>query len=267
MQKIVQYGKKKWLLCAVLVCFLVPFFAGAQANLTSSTNSTNSLASQEKSTLHLGLEAYERADWTSAVLFFRKVVLEEQNARDVASEALYWLMLSELALGDTRSAVADGNAFIAQYQDSMRIADVEYQTGRALYLLKDYDGAIKQLYAFVKKFPDNEKVSYALFWIAESLYECKNDERAKLFYTLIIDEYATSPKYEPSVYRLELIKQRAREEELLQLLRVTHEESVRTAEEYEKKCQSYEQAIRAYEETISSYEERIATLEEELALQ
>ena len=201
-----------------------------------------------------GLEAYSREDWDAAILYFKKISANKSTSTD---DALYWLIMSEMSAGDYRSALSDSNVFLTKYKDSKRISDINYQKGRALYQLKQYDDAIKQLYAFVKDYPDHKLTSSALYWIAEALFNTKNYERATLFYTTIVNDYKDSPKYEASFYRLSLIKQKEREEELLELLKVTHEESLRAAEEYEKKSQKYEQAILAYQNRIKELEAQL----------
>lgn len=205
-----------------------------------------------------GLEAYAREDWETSVMYFRKVLSDKSQPQSTISEALYWLILSEISLNDYQSAKNDCVVFLSNYKNSSRVADVEYQYGRVLYLLNDNTESVKQLYDFVKKYPENEKVSSALFWIAESLYDLKNYERASLFYNIIIEDYPSSPKREACFYRIKLIEQTAREEELLQLLKVTHEESLRAAEEYEKKIRSYEQAIQLYQKRIAELEAQVA---------
>ena len=74
---------------------------------------------------------------------------------------------------------------------------------------------------------------------------------------MVIDDYPSSPKREASAYRLEIIDQRKREEELLQLLKVTHEESLKAAEDYEKKVRRYEQAILAHQKRIMELEAQL----------
>lgn len=202
-----------------------------------------------------GLEAYAREDWVTAVMFFKKAVAYKKG---VPSDALYWLILSEMSAGNYHAALDGCNSFISTYKDSSRMGEVSYQRGRALYVLQENEESIKQLYDFVKAYPKHDKVSAALFWIAESLYGFKNYERAALFYTMVIEEYPSSPKREASAYRLELIEQRGREDELLKLLNVTHEESLRAAEEYEKKSRNYEQAIQAYQKRIAELEAQLA---------
>lgn len=201
-----------------------------------------------------GLEAYSREDWDAAILFFKKISANKSTASD---DAMYWLIMSELSADDYKSALTDSNTFLVKYKDSKRVPDICYQKGRALYQLKQYDEAVKQLYSFLKDYPDHKLTPSALYWIAESLFNTKNYERAALFYTMIVEDYKGSPKYEASFYRLSLIKQKEREEELLELLKVTHEESLRAAEEYEKKSQKYEQAILAYQNRIRELEAQL----------
>ena len=74
---------------------------------------------------------------------------------------------------------------------------------------------------------------------------------------MVIEDYPSSPKREAAAYRLEIIEQRKREEELLQLLKVTHEESLKAAEDYEKKVQRYEQAIISYQKRIMELEAQL----------
>ena len=229
--------KKIAIIAFCLFCFL-PIFAQASFN----------------DALLPALEAYAQEDWASAIMLFKKAYNENKNAEE---DALYWLILAQMSAGETRSALNDCNAFLAKFPNNKNCAEIAYQRARALYLLEQNDEAIKQFYDFVKQNPEHEKVSFALFWIAETLYNYKNYERATLFYRMIVDEYSSSPKREASLYRLELIQQREREEELLQLLKITHEESLKAAEEYENKRRSYEQAIEAYQKRIFELENEL----------
>ena len=228
---------KKIISLFFLICFYTLLFAQSPADI-----------------LLPGLEAYSREDWDAAILYFKKISVDRNTASD---DALYWLIMSEMSAADYKSALTDSNTFLAKYKDSKRIPDVNYQKGRALYQLRQYDDTIKLLYAFVKDYPEHKLVSSALYWIAEALFNTKNYERATLFYTMIVDDYKDSPKYEASFYRLSLIKQKEREEELLELLKVTHEEALRAAEEYERKSQKYEQAILAYQNRIKELEAQL----------
>lgn len=200
------------------------------------------------------LEAYSRSDWTQASALCKKGIADRTINE---ADGLYWIVLSEMSANNYAAALNSSTEYLTRFTNGKDKAEVMYQRGRALYELNYKEESIKQLYDFVKAYPNNDKVSFGLFWIAESLYDFKNYERAALFYRMVIEDYPASPKREAAAYRLELIEQREREEELLQLLKVTHEESLKAAEEYEKKVQRYEQAILAYQKRIMELEAQL----------
>jgi hypothetical protein len=66
-----------------------------------------------------------------------------------------------------------------------------------------------------------------------------------------VEQYPQSVKYEASSYRLALINQKKVEVELLSILKWTHEESLKTVEEYQRRERTYDQAIIAYQKKIA----------------
>lgn len=200
------------------------------------------------------LEAYSRSDWAQVSALCKKGMADRTISE---ADGLYWLVLSEMSAGNYAAALNSSTEYLTSFSNGRDRAEIMYQRGRALYELNYKEDSIKQLYDFVKAYPNNDKVSFGLFWIAESLFDFKNYERASLFYRMVIDDYPASPKREAAAYRLEIIEQRKREEELLQLLKVTHEESLKAAEDYEKKVQRYEQAILAYQKRIMELEAQL----------
>ena len=200
------------------------------------------------------LEAYSRSDWAQVSALCKKGMADRTISE---SDGLYWLVLADMSAGNYASALNASTEFLSMFANDKNKPEIMYQRGRALYELNYKEDSIKQLYDFVKAYPNNDKVSFGLFWIAESLFDFKNYERASLFYKMVIDDYPSSPKREASAYRLEIIEQRKREEELLQLLKVTHEESLKAAAEYEKKVRRYEQAILAYQKRIMELEAQL----------
>ena len=89
--------------------------------------------------------------------------------------------------------------------------------------------------------------------MAECLFAMGQFEDAERFYSWVLASYPESPKREVSSYRIDLIKQKKIESELLALLQWSHEESLRTSEDYQRR-------MRTYEFTINSYQRRIAEL-------
>jgi tetratricopeptide (TPR) repeat protein len=93
----------------------------------------------------------------------------------------------------------------------------------------------------------------AIFWMGESLFSMRQFDEAERFYTLVINSYPQSPRVEAATYRLDLIRHIKIEAELLALLQWSHEESLRTSEEFQR-------TIRTYEHLLNLYQSRLAEL-------
>ncbi len=210
-----------------------------------------------------GLDAYARSDWKNALEHFRKAVSRPETA---TAEAWYWLVMSEISLGDHTGALRNADRFLAAFPQDGRTADIQYQKGRVLFLEAQYERSIQALYTFVSSWPRHALVSSAYYWIGESLFAVgRYEEAAGLFYR-VVSVYPGSVKHEASVYRLSLIERTSREEELLGLLKLSHEESLRVIEEYQRRERTYEQAINAYQKRISDMikDSRLGELETQL---
>jgi tetratricopeptide (TPR) repeat protein len=131
-------------------------------------------------------------------------------------------------------------------------ARVYYNQGyfdEALLLFMNYTGAVSDTNR-----ETSDRKAAAFFWIGECLYSMSQFDEAESFYSWVIARYPDSPKVEASSYRIELIRQKKIEAELLALLQWSHEESLRTSEDYQRK-------IRTYEYTLNAYQRRIAELQ------
>jgi hypothetical protein len=80
-------------------------------------------------------------------------------------------------------------------------------------------------------------------------------------------EYPKSAKLEASRYRLSLLEFKKRENELLKLLQWSHEEALKSVEEFRRREKAYEQAIAAYQRKLSSPAESVAGAEAAAALE
>jgi TolA-binding protein len=105
---------------------------------------------------------------------------------------------------------------------------------------------------FLTEYPDSEFVGSAYFWLGECLYSLGQlDEAARVFNKLIV-EHPKSVKLEASRYRLSLVEFKKRENELLKLLKWSHEEALKSVEEFRRREKAYEQAIDVYQRKLSS---------------
>jgi hypothetical protein len=111
--------------------------------------------------------------------------------------------------------------------------------GRALHYLGRYVDSISVLQKFCADNETNELFSSALFWMAESFYASYYFDEAKGLYERVVTDFPDSPKYVESLYRLDLIVQREKEEKLLYLLKVTGEEYISSKENYDRQIKQY----------------------------
>jgi TolA-binding protein len=287
---------KNKLVTAALI--LVLFQAGYVFSQSGSAGAAAVLAAPAGSTLarlYDGINLYGQGKWDAALRELRAVEAETVS-RSQRAEALYWMGLAGLSAGDYAAALGNMEALEIFAPDSMRMVELPYHKGRTLYFLGRYDDAIINLKTYADAIPPNpdgsltpqnaSKKAAALYWVAESLYSMGQLDRAGEIFLTITEEYPQSPKYEAASYRIALINQKKVETELLNLVKWTHEESLKTMEEYERRERSYDQALAAsqkriadiradgdlsdsadsvlYRQQLAAAEERIRLLEEDL---
>ncbi len=209
-----------------------------------------------------GLDAYARSDWSTAILSFRKAV----TIPSTGAESWYWLAMSELSAEEFETALKDIDRFSLSFPSDVRIPDIQYQKGRVLYLLGRYEDAIKTLYTYITGFPSHSMLSSAYYWIGESLYSVGRFDEARTVFYQILEKYPQAIKREAAWYRISLIEQTGKEDELLKLLKMSHEESLKIIEDYQRREKTYEQAINAYQKRISDMikDTRLGELEKQL---
>ncbi|GHT56451.1 hypothetical protein FACS1894109_05410 [Spirochaetia bacterium] len=210
--------------------------------------------------LQNGLALFQEGRWQDSVAELRRARAEAID-RELKAEALYWIALAEMSAGDYAASLNDMDEIEMMAPTSGRLQEIPYHRGRALYYLGRYDEAILLL----KYYADGigmlgtpprgsdaaARKSAALYWIGESLYAMGQLDLAQEFFFIVTEEYPQSAKFEASSYRLGLINQKKIEEELLNLLKWSHEESLKTIEEYQRRERSYDQALIAYQKRIA----------------
>ncbi|MGI5174061.1 hypothetical protein H0R92_10760 [Treponema sp. OMZ 840] len=246
--------KSLFSLC-ILFCLLCPYaFADTD---TAEPAALASAGYRYGEDLVYGLEAYKNKDWSNALFFLRKAA----GVRHTSSEEIWLLMiLSEMNVNDYYAVIRDADIFKRRFPLSPYIPHVEYQTQLARFGLELYEDAAKGFSSFISQYPGHTLIPSALFWTAESLYRLYEYGKARPLYKRVVDEYPESQKYAESMYRLELLKQREREEKLLYLLRVTGEEAAAAREDYER-----QNKVLQSEETIQ-LKRKVQKLEEQVEM-
>ncbi len=204
-----------------------------------------------------GNRFYREGRMAEAAAQFRFAQETAAERKDWA-HALYWVIMAELALGDYGSALRDMDELEDNAPASVFARDIVYYRARLYFNQGFFEDALVLFMRYNDTVTDNNaqeavRKAAAFFWIGESLYSMGRFDDAEKFFAWVIAKYPNSPKIEVSNYRIDLIKQKKIEAELLALLRWSHEESLRNSEDYQRR-------IRIYEYTLNTYQRRIAEL-------
>jgi TolA-binding protein/cell division protein FtsB len=235
--------------CTVSVC------ADGKPSLSDRTAENTSFAQ--------GCSAYKVGDWHSSMILLRKAVAYPANN---TADTWYMLISSEMYAGEYKSALTDSDSFITSFPRSQYLPYIQYQKGRALFYLGEYEKSVLLLSDFCHQFPENKMYASALFWIAESFYAGYNYDEARALYERIVREYPSDAKAPAAQYRIETIAQRTREEKLLYLLKKTGEEYLSAKEDYEKQLKMYDSsAVTGSSRKIAELQRQNSALEEEVA--
>ncbi len=196
-----------------------------------------------------GLNNFSSGNYTLALSDLRNIILNSNNEA-LHGTAYYWIARCYMAQNLLGKAENNLDFFIQNFSDNNLYPDAVYQKARLLYRTGEYDSSVQIFYKFIESYGDHPYISNSYFWIAESLYSLGHLEEAKIIYSMIIREYPNSYKLEASRYKLSLITLKFRENELLKLLKISHEEYLRTLEDFQRREKTYEQSISDYQRKL-----------------
>jgi len=204
-----------------------------------------------------GTALYNYSRFPEAAVEFRRAQESAANTNDW-SRSTYWVIISQLAYSDFGSAIRDMNELQKTAPNSTYARDMIYHRARVYYNQGFFEDALSLFNRYNSTTSDTDQETAArraaaFFWMGECLYSMGQLEEAEKFYAWVIGKYPYSPKIEASAYRVDLIKQKKIESELLALLQWSHEESLKTSEDYQR-------TIRTYEHTLNVYQRRINEL-------
>lgn len=242
--------KKRLTLC------LKPIFLGLLFLSAAFLTAQESYQARYYRKFQYGGQLFNALRMAEAAAEFRGAQESASNLNEWA-QALYWVILSELALGDYDSALKDMDELEKYAPNSSFNYDMAYHRGRAYFNLGYFEDALilfKQYNESVsaRDAQGADRKAASLFWMGECLYFMGQFDEAERFYSWVVAQYPFSPKKEVSSYRIDLIKQKKIEAELLALLRWSHEESLRTSEEYQRKLKTYEHTLNSYQRRTDS---------------
>ncbi len=205
--------------------------------------------------LKSGIEKFTRTEYNAALLDFREIILS-QRLKDAHGDGYFWIAKCYIALGQLDEAEKNLEYFLINFKGNQYYPESYYQKGRLLYLQGEYEKSLEVLQSFLESYKDSPFASNALYWVGENLYSLGMlDEALNVFHS-VVETYPTSFKVEAAGYRISLIELKKRERELLKLLKWSHEESLKTLEEFQKREKTYEQALATYQRKLSLISEK-----------
>jgi TolA-binding protein len=207
--------------------------------------------SEGNAILEEGIDAFRRSDFDTAVLRFREILLEDPDA-DLEANAYFWLSKSAMALGRLTEAERNLEYYIRTFPSHEFAVEARYQRGRLLFMQEDYAAAVEALSSFVEQYPESPFVANAIYWSGESLYTLGRFNDARRLFDSVVPDYPRSFRVEAARYRIALIDLNERETELLQLLRWSHEEYLKTIDDFERRDRAYQEAIAAYQQRLQN---------------
>ena len=227
--------------CRTAFCFLFLFISGI------SLVSGQSASGQEF--INEGIALFKHGRFGESIISFRNVILTPE-AESVRADAYFWLSKAYMVLGKLDDAERSLEFYLANYPDHGHFTEAFYQKGRLLFMQGDYQSSIQVFQGFITEYSDSPFVPNGYYWIGECLYSLGLLEDSAKIFSKVIDDYPRSYKIEAARYKIFLIDFKKRENELLKLLKWSHEESLKTIEEFQRREKTYEQAIAAYQRKI-----------------
>lgn len=198
-----------------------------------------------------GIDQFRNGQYDRAILLLHNVLMDP-SAGSLKADASLLIAKAYMATGKLDDAGQNLDFYITNFPLAPDLPEAVYQKGRLLFMRDDFEGSLQALQGFLSSYPKSSFVPSAWFWVGESLYGLGRLDDAAVIYAKVVKDYPSSVKIEASQYKLELIDVRKKEVELAKLLKYSHEEFLRTVEEYQNREQTYQQALEAYQKRLGN---------------
>jgi tetratricopeptide (TPR) repeat protein len=194
-----------------------------------------------------GINLYGEGRWGESIVELRRSQSETTDT-SLRAEAQFWIAMCELSAGEYESALHDLDEFLRIDPRSRRVIEVPYHKARALFYLSRYNEALPLFRQYADSIridgryingvrmdewtdygaetgtqDDYNRKASALYWVGECLYALEQYNEAETFFTAVITQYTRSHKYESSVNRVALIKEKRIQSGLLDIVKWNQE--------------------------------------------
>lgn len=197
--------------------------------------------------LSQGKDFFQQGRYSDALASFREAGM---TSNVIQAEAAFWQVKSLMALQRFDEAHVNLESFIQKYPKDPNRPEGLYLRARLLYLSADLPGAVSAFTSFLESYRTSSFAPNAYYWTGEGLLTLGKLDEAEKFFQIVLERYPSSFKAEAASYKLSLITLRHREEELLGLLKWSHEENIKNIEDFQRKEQAYIEGIKAYQNRL-----------------
>ena len=170
-------------------------------------------------------------------------ILGNPDFREFHHDALFWLVRCDIALQRHLEAAVAAERFLQEFPQDARVREITYQRARIHFLEGEHEAAIMSFGDFVAAHPQSDLAASAYYWMGEALMALGRLEEADVVFAELIHRYPESLKREASRFRRREIGLMYRERELLDLLKWSHEERLREAEDFYRRESEFRDAI------------------------
>lgn len=208
-----------------------------------------------------GMTFYSNGKYLEALYFFSELISEEYSS--FSGDAYFWSAKSYLAAGNIEKAEQNFEFFLLNFPQNANYNEGFYYKGRILFVQKEYEKSLELFNRFIRSNPFSPFTSNAYYWIGDCLYNTGHFDEALNVFKKVVSDYPSGFKKEAAQYKISLIDYRFREEELHRLIRWSHEETMRTLEDYRNREKNYLQTIEAYQKRIIEIDSGNSEISEE----
>jgi tetratricopeptide (TPR) repeat protein len=205
-----------------------------------------------KEDLQEGIRLFTSGLYDNAITAFQNVLLDTSATPVLKASGYFWLAKAYMAVGRLEEAEKYLETYLASFPGGVDYGEALYQKGRLLFMQEEYDNTIQQLQQFLSKYPQSSLVANAYFWVAESLYNLGRLDEASAVFKKIVVDYPSSFKVETAQYRLSVIDLVRRELELTKLVKWSHEDFLKSVEQFQLRERTYQQAIESLQKKLAS---------------
>jgi tol-pal system protein YbgF len=120
------------------------------------------------------------------------------------SRHLYDRVMEEFKHRDYEAALAGFRLFLELHGQTSLAANAQYWVGECQYRMGRYKEALKAFYNVISYYPLSQKLASSTLKIGQTYSKLKDNEKARMMFERVVDQYPDSPEAEVARKALEI---------------------------------------------------------------